>query len=96
MATYTVNMSNVQEVASQFGTVAQQTETTATDLNSQTQQLLSEWQSAARDAYNVVEARVIAAAQDMVTQVANMQAALSSINDNYANAEYQGLGLWNQ
>ena len=33
---------------------------------------------------------------DMAVQAGNAMNSLSSINDAYANAEYQGLGLWEQ
>jgi len=94
MATYTVNMSNVQEVASEMTSISQQIQNMLSDLNSQIQGNLSQWSSSARDAYNAAQAKWNAAAQDMGVQAANASASLSSINDNYANAEYQGLGLW--
>jgi len=96
MATYTVNMTNVQEVASEMNTISQQIQTMLSDLNSQVQGNLNQWSSAARDAYNVAQAKWNAACQDMVVQAARASASLSSINDNYANAEFQGLGLWGQ
>lgn len=94
MATYTVNMSNVQEVASEMNSDSQQIQNMLTDLNQQVQTNLSQWSSSARDAYNIAQAKWNAAAQDMSIQAARASASLSSINDNYANAEYQGLGLW--
>jgi WXG100 family type VII secretion target len=96
MATYTVNMSNVGEVANEMNSIAQQIMTMLSDLNAQVQASLSQWSSAARDAYNTAQAQWNAAAQDMSAQASKASASLSSINDNYANAEYQGLGLWSQ
>jgi WXG100 family type VII secretion target len=94
MATYTVNMSNVQEVANEMNAISQQIQNMLSDLNSQVQANLSQWSSAARDAYSAAQAKWNAAAQDMSVQAAKASASLGSINDNYANAEYQGLGLW--
>jgi WXG100 family type VII secretion target len=96
MATYTVNMSNVQEVAAEMGSIAKYIEGLLSDLDNGTKQNLAEWTSSARDAYNQAKQIWDNAASDMVVQAANAQASLSSIHDNYANAEYQGLGLWGQ
>ena len=96
MATYTVNMSNVQEVAAEMGSIAQYIQSMLEDLDNGSKQNLSEWTSSARDAYNQAKAIWDNAAADMVVQAGNAQASLSGINDNYANAEYQGLGLWGQ
>lgn len=96
MATYTVNMSNVQEVASEMGAIAKYITGLLSDLDNSSKQNLSEWTSSAREAYNVAKAKWDAAAADMSVQASNAQNSLSSINDNYANAEYQGLGLWGE
>jgi WXG100 family type VII secretion target len=96
MTTYTVNMSNVQEVAAEMGAIAASIQALVEDLDNGTKQHLAEWTSSARDAYNVAKAKWDAAAADMSVQAKNAQMSLSSINDNYANAEYQGLGLWGQ
>jgi WXG100 family type VII secretion target len=96
MATYTVNMSNVEEVASEMGAIAKYISGLLSDLESSTASSLAEWTSSARDAYNVAKAKWDAAAADMSVQASNAQNSLSSINDNYANAEYQGLGLWGE
>jgi WXG100 family type VII secretion target len=96
MATYTVNMSNVQEVAAEMGSIAQYIQGLLEDLDNGTKQNLAEWTSSARDAYNQAKAIWDSAASDMVVQATNAQNSLGNITDNYANAEYQGLGLWGQ
>jgi WXG100 family type VII secretion target len=96
MATYTVNMSNVQEVATEMNAISQQILTMLSDLNTQVQAYLSQWSSAARDAYTTAQAKWNAAAQDMSMQAQKASASLSSINDNYGQAENQGLNLWGQ
>jgi WXG100 family type VII secretion target len=96
MATYTVNMGNVQEVAAEMGSIANYISGLLEELDNGTMQNLSEWTSSARDAYNVAKAKWDAAAADMSVQASNAQNSLGSINDNYANAEYQGLGIWGQ
>jgi WXG100 family type VII secretion target len=96
MATYTVNMSNVSEVAAEMSSISAYIQGLLTDLDNSSLQNLSEWTSSARDAYNTCKAKWDQACADMATQAANAQASLSSIHDNYANAEYQGLGLWGQ
>lgn len=94
MATYTVNMSNVQEVASQMGVLATHIQNMLADLDDGTKQSLSEWTSDAREAYNLAKAQWDQAAADMARQATKAQGTLSEINNSYANAETQGLGLW--
>jgi WXG100 family type VII secretion target len=96
MATYTVNMSNVQEVAAQMGTIARYIQTLLTDLDDASKQNLAQWTSDARDTYNVAKAKWDAAAAQMVVQAAKAENSLTQINDTYANAEFQGVGLWGQ
>jgi WXG100 family type VII secretion target len=94
MATYTVNMSNVQEVAAQMGVIATHIRSLLTDLDDGTKQHLAEWTADSQQAYYVAKAQWDAKAADMSVQATNAQSSLGSINDAYANAEYQGLGLW--
>ncbi len=94
MATYTVNMSNVGEVAAQMGVIASHIQQLLTDLDDSQKMHLSEWTADSRDAYAAAKALWDAKAADMAVQAVNAQNSLSSINDAYANAEYQGLGLW--
>jgi WXG100 family type VII secretion target len=96
MATYTVNMGNVGDVATEIETISTQIQTMLSDLNTQVQANLSQWSSAARDAYTAAQTKWNAAAQDMSTQAQKVSASLSSINDNYGQAENQGLGIWGQ
>jgi uncharacterized protein YukE len=95
MATYMVNMSNVQAVADEMASIANYIQEMLTDLDNETQKHLAEWQdSAAEGAYRTAKKKWDNAAANMVLQAQKAQANLSSINDNYALAEYQGLGLW--
>jgi WXG100 family type VII secretion target len=94
MATYTVNMTNVQGIAGEMGAIARYIQSLLADLDDGTKQNLTEWSSDARESYNVAKAKWDAAAAQMVVQAGNAENALTQINDAYANAEYQGLGLW--
>jgi WXG100 family type VII secretion target len=94
MVTYSVNMSNVQEVAAEMGAIATYIQGLLEDLDNGSKQHLAEWTSSARDAYNTAKLKWDKAAADMVVQAGQAQSSLSSITDNYAQAEYQGLGLW--
>jgi WXG100 family type VII secretion target len=96
MATYTVNMSNVAAVAEEMGAIARYIQSLLTDLDDGQKQSLAEWTSSARDAYTTAKAKWDAAAAQMSVQADNAQNSLSQINDAYAKAEYQGLGLWGQ
>lgn len=94
MVTYDVNLSNVQEIADEMGSIASYISNLLTELESSTSQDLARWASNAREAYNTATQVWAAKLSDMSAQATNAQASLSSIHDNYANAEYQGLGLW--
>jgi WXG100 family type VII secretion target len=94
MVTYAVNVSNVQEVADEMGAVAKYISGLLEDLDNGAKQNLAEWAGSAREAYDTAKAQWDAAAADMAVQAANAQNSLSLIVSNYANAEYQGLGLW--
>jgi WXG100 family type VII secretion target len=96
MASYTVNMSNVQAVAEEMGAIARYIQGLLEDLDSASKMNLAEWTSQARDVYNAAKVQWDNAAGAMVTQAGNAENSLSGINDAYANAEYQGLGLWGQ
>jgi WXG100 family type VII secretion target len=96
MATYMVNMSNVQAVADEMASIANYIQEMLTDLDSETKKHLAEWDSNSRSAYDTAKKKWDNAAANMVLQAQKAQANLSSINDNYALAEYQGLGLWGQ
>jgi len=94
MVTYAVNVSNVQEVADEMGAIARYINGLLEGLDDGTKQNLAEWAGPAREAYDVAKAKWDAAAADMSVQANSAQNSLSLIVDNYANAEYQGLGLW--
>jgi WXG100 family type VII secretion target len=94
MATYTVNITTLAEIAGEMGRISSNIQGILANLDNGTAQNLSEWTSAARDAYNVAKAKWDAAAQDMVAQAGNAQASLAAIGDNYQTAEQRGAALW--
>jgi WXG100 family type VII secretion target len=94
MATYVVNMSNVQEVAAEMGVISKGVSNLLAGLNDGLAINLAEWSADSKTAYYACQQKWNAAAGDMSVQAANAQASLASITDAYAMAEYQGLGLW--
>ena len=94
MATYVVNMTNVQEVAAQMQVLSNYIHNLLEQLDSETLQSLQEWDAASRAKYEEAKAHWTQAADNMAVQATAANAALSQIHDAYANAEYQGLGLW--
>jgi uncharacterized protein YukE len=94
MTTYTVNMSNVTAVAEEMGAIANYIQGLIDDLDSSTKQNLLEWTSSAQASYALAKAKWDVAAGDLVFQAGQAQSSLSQITDSYANAEYQGMGLW--
>jgi WXG100 family type VII secretion target len=87
-------MSNVQEVADQMGVLAAYIQNLLADLEASSQASLAQWASNARDAYTPAKRRWDEAADKMAQQAQAAQNSLTSINNAYALAEYQGLGLW--
>jgi uncharacterized protein YukE len=94
MATYTVNMTNVQEVATQMGVLANYITEILSGLDNGTRQNLVEWEADSQAAYAAAKAIWDQKAADMSIQATNAQSSLGQIHDAYANAEFQGLGLW--
>ena len=93
MPTYTVT-SNVGTIANQMGVISQRINTLLQDLDDGSKQHLNEWSSDARSAYDTAKAQWDAACAKMSVQANRASASLTEIHDNYANAEFQGLGLW--
>jgi WXG100 family type VII secretion target len=96
VVTYAVNMSNAQEVAEEMGVISGLINSMVSELNDQQTVNLADWTGPAQAAYKQAQAIWNNAAQDMSIQAQNAQNSLSSITNAYANAEYQGLGLWGQ
>ena len=94
MVTYAANLSNVQEVADEMQVIAGKINDMVTTLDNQQTVNLSEWVGNAADAYHQAQQVWDAAAHDMSVQASNAQNSLSNITNAYANAESQGLGLW--
>jgi WXG100 family type VII secretion target len=94
MTTYSVNISQLAEIAGEMGTIASNIQGHLEELDSASAQNLSEWTSAARDAYNEAKAKWDAAAAGMVSQARNAQTSLASIGSNYQQAERVGMSLW--
>jgi WXG100 family type VII secretion target len=94
VTTYTVNMSALQQIAAEMGTIANQIQSMIDELDSSTSQTLSEWVSAARDVYNQARAQWDAAAAQMGVQATNAMNSLNAISDNYSAAEAAGINLW--
>jgi WXG100 family type VII secretion target len=87
-------MSNVQAVTEEMSRIGRQINKILDDLETESGAHLAQWTSNARDAYNAAKIQWNLAADDMVIQADNARNALSQITDSYANAEFQGLGLW--
>jgi WXG100 family type VII secretion target len=96
VVTYAVNISNVQEVAGEMGRIAAMIQTMQEELFTQQTSNLSDWTSQAKDAYTAAQKLWSNKAQEMAGLASVAQGSLGSITDAYANAEYQGLGLWGQ
>jgi uncharacterized protein YukE len=94
MTTYSAHLSNVGAIAEEMGALGSQVSALIDRLNQDCVASLAEWTSTARDQYQVYSKQWTAAANDLPVQAANAQNALAEITNAYAQAEYQGLGLW--
>jgi hypothetical protein len=95
MVTYSVNMDNVQEVAAQMGAIAAYMKEMLDDLNTQLAASLSDWSAVSQElGYAPCQTNWNNAVENMTHQANIAQGQLGKIMDAYANAEYQGLGLW--
>lgn len=94
MATYTVQMEQVDFIVGEMNSITQKINQTLQDLDNQSKMNLSEWTSDARETYAQVKAQWDAAAADMTTKAANATQMLGTINEYYSSGERQGVSLW--
>jgi uncharacterized protein YukE len=93
--TYSVDITNCQEVAGQMRAIAGYIQEMLDDLNTTLMRSLADWSSVSRDiGYAPAQNNWNMAVTDMISQANTAYNSLSQIMDAYANAEYQGLGLW--
>lgn len=94
MTTYTVHMDNVQAVAEEMSALGTRVQAMIERLNQDCAASLAEWAGNAQTAYQTYSGQWTSAANDLPVQAQNAQNSLSEITNAYAQAEYQGLGLW--
>jgi uncharacterized protein YukE len=93
MVTYAMFYSEVEDALTQMGTLAQAIQNTLDELENGTTQHLSEWTSAARNAYNERKAIWDRAAADMAAQAVVAQNSLGQILEAYRWAENQSSSM---
>ncbi|MFJ8158970.1 WXG100 family type VII secretion target [Streptomyces sp. NPDC094468] len=94
MATYTVQMGQVDVIVGEMNAITQRIIQTLADLDSQAKANLSEWTSDAQQTYAQVKAQWDAAAADMTQKAGSATRMLGGINEAYSNGERQGVQLW--
>lgn len=94
MATYTVQMEQVDFIVGEMNSITQKINQTLADLDNQSKVNLAEWTSDAQETYAQVKAQWDAAAADMTAKSAAATQMLGNINEYYANGERQGVSLW--
>lgn len=94
MATYNVDMMQVDYIVGEMNTITQRINETLTDLDNQARINLAEWTSDAQTVYLQVKAQWDAAAADMTQKAALATSMLGNINQNYGDGERQGVRLW--
>ncbi len=94
MATYTVQMEQVDYIVGEMNSITQRINQTLAELDSQSKMNLAEWTSDAQQTYAQVKAQWDQAAADMTQKSAAATQLLGSINEYYSNGERQGVQLW--
>ncbi|MFI6444303.1 WXG100 family type VII secretion target [Kitasatospora sp. NPDC050543] len=94
MATYTVQMEQVDYIVGEMHAITQKINQTLAQLESQAKTHLAEWTSDAQQTYQQVKAQWDAAAADMTAKSDAAVSMLGTINEFYANGERQGVQLW--
>ncbi|MDX2705658.1 WXG100 family type VII secretion target [Actinacidiphila glaucinigra] len=94
MATYTIQMQQVEFIVGEMNSITQRINRTLTDLETQASRQLSEWTSDAQQTYLQVKMQWDAAAADMTEKASMATRMLGTINEYYANGERQGVNLW--
>lgn len=96
MATYTVEMNQVETIVGEMNSITQRINQMLTDLDNQARINLAEWTSAAQTVYVQVKAQWDAAAADMTQKAALATSMLGTINEFYSNGEQTGVRIWGQ
>jgi uncharacterized protein YukE len=94
MATYTVQMEQVDYIVGEMNSITQRINQTLAELDSQSRMNLQEWTSDAQQTYAQVKAQWDQAAADMTAKSAAATQMLGTINEYYSNGERQGVQLW--
>ncbi|MDH6109212.1 uncharacterized protein YukE [Kitasatospora sp. MAP12-15] len=94
MATYTVQMEQVDFIVGEMNSITQKINQTLADLDNQSKVNLAEWTSDAQETYAQVKLQWDTAAADMTAKAAAATQMLGNINEYYSNGERQGVQLW--
>jgi len=94
MATYNVDMMQVDYIVGEMNTITQRINETLSELDNRARINLSEWTSDAQNVYLQVKAQWDSAAADMTQKASLATSMLGNINENYGNGERQGVQLW--
>jgi uncharacterized protein YukE len=94
VATYNVDMTQVEYIVGEMTSITQQLTSTLEDLDSQSKVKLSEWSSDAQSVYAEVKAQWDAAAADMTAKAQAAAGMLGTINSSYSDGERQGMNIW--
>jgi WXG100 family type VII secretion target len=94
VATYTVQMEQVDYIVGEMNSITQKINQTLADLDNQSRVNLAEWTSDAQQTYAQVKQQWDTAAADMTAKASSAIQMLGQINEYYADGERQGVQLW--
>ncbi|MFG2828506.1 WXG100 family type VII secretion target [Streptomyces sp. NPDC048434] len=94
MTTYSVSHNQMEFVGGEMDDINRLIQDTLTNLNDTAQQSLAQWESGARDAYNIAKAKWDAAAQQMHQQAMTARKSLGEIDGLYTQGEKYGVSLF--
>ncbi|MEU8718385.1 WXG100 family type VII secretion target [Streptomyces sp. NPDC048663] len=94
MATYEVSFSQMEFVAGEMQTITKNLRQMISNLDDSSKQRLAEWDSDARQTYNIAKAKWDRAAEAMEQQAAVATSSLGTITEHYMHGEKYGVNLW--
>ena len=96
MTSYQVSLEQMAFVEGEMQSITAKVQSTLSDLDDASKQHLAEWNSDARDAYNLAKAKWDAAATEMAAQLGKATSAVANIGEYYTSGEKYGTSLWEQ
>lgn len=94
MTQYQFNFGAADQTRDQMATITKRIQTMLEELHSNVQGSLQNWESSAREQYNVSKQKWDAAAAEMPKCLNRAEVSLQEISNGYLKVEHTGAGMW--